>query len=143
MVPNKRVCPHCLREFKNTFALGGHIRIHKTKIKFTHEKCSRRKRQDLLHGFTPIKKRQCRRDEQQQPPEVIILSDSSSELGYDADVEDEYDSHGIMERLRGYDINFSAHKIERTGKMYMCTPCQVSMLTFRDVLIHTNAREFL
>ncbi|KAJ1394304.1 Zinc finger C2H2-type [Sesbania bispinosa] len=27
-VTNKRVCPHCKREFKNGKALGGHIKIH-------------------------------------------------------------------------------------------------------------------
>ena len=56
VAPSTMLFPHCKCEFKNAFALGGHIRIHKTKIRFKQQR-NKRKRQDLHH-------------------EVILLSDS-------------------------------------------------------------------
>ena len=47
-----------------------------------------------------------------------------------------------MGRLRVYDTDITAHKIARVGKMHVCNTCHVSMPTFHDMLVHTNAKDF-
>lgn len=60
-------------------------------------------KQDLLHTYlTPVKKRQCIRDEKQQHPIVIILSRFSFELGWKVPRKRGTNKWGIMELDVGY-----------------------------------------
>ncbi|KAL2322287.1 hypothetical protein Fmac_026666 [Flemingia macrophylla] len=151
VVPTKKVCRYCNREFKCGRSLGGHIRIHtmvRKRSRLTRRKMNNSRKASPPPSPEPLPMLRWTVKKKRSTSVVIVAApaDSSSDDDHiechedDSCDEDDYANIRLRRRLRRHGFTNTGHKISWAKRIMICKVCNQEFKTIVNVYHHVKEK---